>query len=163
MAEKKPKKHEDSWSRMNASEIKACEQFNAGYIDFLSQVKTEREAVAYISTEAFRKGFKEIEQVKKIKPGDKLIIQLKSKVAALVVIGNQPLEKGVNLIASHIDSPRLDLKPHPAYEADGMALFKTHYYGELKIPMAGHTAGVARSRGEKRRAHHRSQHRRKSR
>ncbi|HPF20097.1 MAG TPA: aminopeptidase [Syntrophomonas sp.] len=144
MAEKKPKKHEDSWSRMNASEIKACEQFNAGYIDFLSQVKTEREAVAYISTEAFRKGFKEIEQVKKIKPGDKLIIQLKSKVAALVVIGNQPLEKGVNLIASHIDSPRLDLKPHPAYEADGMALFKTHYYGGIKkyqwlaIPLALH-------------------------
>lgn len=144
MAEKTKKKYEDSWSRMNANEIKTSDKFNAGYIDFLSRVKTEREAVAYISKEALSKGFKEIDQAKKVQPGDKIMIKLKSKVAALVVLGKQPLENGINLIASHIDSPRLDLKPHPAYEADGMALFKTHYYGGIKkyqwlaIPLALH-------------------------
>jgi aspartyl aminopeptidase len=144
MPEKNKKKTQDSWSRMNASDVKASEKFNAGYIAFLSRVKTEREAVAYISEEAFSRGFKEINQVKGIKPGDKLMIKLKSKVAALIVVGKEPLEKGVNIIASHIDSPRLDLKPHPAYEADGMALFKTHYYGGIKkyqwlaIPLALH-------------------------
>ncbi|HPT69217.1 MAG TPA: aminopeptidase [Syntrophomonas sp.] len=144
MTEKNKKNSKDSWSRMNASDIKASEKFNAGYIDFLSRVKTEREAVSYISEEALSRGFKEIDQVKSLKPGDKLLIKLKSKVAALVVVGKEPLEKGVNIIASHIDSPRLDLKPHPAYEADGMALFKTHYYGGIKkyqwlaIPLALH-------------------------
>lgn len=144
MTEKNKKKTQDSWSRMNASDVKASEKFNAGYIAFLSRVKTEREAVAYISEEALGQGFKEINQVKSLKPGDKLMIKLKSKVAALVVVGKEPLEKGVNIIASHIDSPRLDLKPHPAYEADGMALFKTHYYGGIKkyqwlaIPLALH-------------------------
>jgi aspartyl aminopeptidase len=144
MADKNKKKSPDSWSRMNANDVKASEKFNAGYIDFLSQVKTEREAVSYISEEAIKQGFKEIDQIKKLKPGDKLMIKLKSKVAALVVIGKEPLEKGVNIVASHIDSPRLDLKPHPAYEADGLALFKTHYYGGIKkyqwlaIPLALH-------------------------
>lgn len=36
------------------------------------------------------------------------------------------------MVASHVDSPRLDLKPYPLYEKDGFALFKTHYYGGIK-------------------------------
>jgi len=144
MTEIKTKKPQDGWSRMKANEIKASERFNTGYIDFLSQVKTEREAVAYISKLARDKGFKELHEISNLKPGDKVMMQLKSKVAALVVIGQEPLEKGINLVASHIDSPRLDLKPHPAYEADGLAMFKTHYYGGIKkyqwlaMPLALH-------------------------
>jgi len=144
MAEKSKKKPQDSWSQMSTSDIKASEKFNAGYIDFLNRVKTEREAVAYISEAAGSQGFKELDQVKNFQPGDKLMIKFKSKAAALVVIGQEPLDKGVNMVVSHIDSPRLDLKPHPAYEADGMAMFKTHYYGGIKkyqwlaIPLALH-------------------------
>ena len=45
---------------------------------------------------------------------------------------------------AHVDSPRLDLKPHPLYENNDMAFFKTHYYGGIKkyqwtaIPLAMH-------------------------
>src|SRR5665647_2302597 len=100
MTEKKEKKQQDSWSRMKANEIKASERFNAGYIDFLSQVKTEREAVAYISKLAREKGFKELHEIKGLKPGDKVMMQFKSKVAALIVIGQESLEKGTNLVVS---------------------------------------------------------------
>jgi aspartyl aminopeptidase len=68
-----------------------------------------------------------------------------------VIVGQQPLEKGLNIIASHIDSPRLDLKPRPLYEADGMALFKTHYYGGIKkyqwvaMPLALHGVVVKKN------------------
>ncbi len=47
-------------------------------------------------------------------------------------------------MASHIDSPRLDLKQHPLYENDGFGYFKTHYYGGIRkyqwatIPLAIH-------------------------
>ncbi len=129
---------------MNAGEIKASDTFNAGYIDFLSQVKTEREAVEYICQLAQGKGFKALQDLTAIKAGDKILINFKSKVAALAIIGQEPLENGVNLLASHIDSPRLDLKPRPAYEADGMAMLKTHYYGGIKkyqwlaMPLALH-------------------------
>ncbi|HWQ76734.1 MAG TPA: aminopeptidase [Syntrophomonas sp.] len=138
------KKVKDSWSRMNDNDIKACDQFNAGYIDFLNRVKNERQAVDYIKAAAVGRGFKASSQIDRLQPGDKLMISLKGKVAALVIVGQEPPEKGINLIASHIDSPRLDLKPRPVYEADGMALFKTHYYGGIKkyqwlaIPLALH-------------------------
>lgn len=144
MKEKNKKKQQDCWSKMNAGEIKASDTFNAGYIDFLSQVKTEREAVEYICQLAQGKGFKALQDLTAIKAGDKILINFKSKVAALAIIGQEPLENGVNLLASHIDSPRLDLKPRPAYEADGMAMLKTHYYGGIKkyqwlaMPLALH-------------------------
>ncbi|WP_198142787.1 aminopeptidase [Syntrophomonas zehnderi] len=141
---KKNKKPDDCWSKMTDGDIKSCNSFNEGYIDFLSRIKTEREAVMYISELAREKGFKPLRELKNIKAGDKILIEHKSKVASLVIIGSDPLIQGVNLVASHIDSPRLDLKPRPAYEADGLALLKTHYYGGIKkyqwlsIPLALH-------------------------
>ncbi len=144
MKEKNQKKNQDCWSRMNAAEIKASDAFNAGYIDFLSRVKTEREAVEYIGRLAREKGFKNLSEIKKLKAGDRVLIEFKSKVAALAIIGTEPLVNGVNLLASHIDSPRLDLKPRPAFEGDGMAMLKTHYYGGIKkyqwlaMPLALH-------------------------
>ena len=62
----------------------------------------------------------------------------------LAVIGKKGVKRGVRLGIAHIDSPRLDLKPNPLYEANDMALFKTHYYGGIKkyqwtaIPLALH-------------------------
>lgn len=144
MKEKNQKKKQDCWNRMTAAEIKASDAFNAGYIDFLSQVKTEREAVELICRLARKKGFNNLSEIKKIKAGDRVLIEFKSKVAALAIIGTEPLVNGVNLLASHIDSPRLDLKPRPAFEADGLAMLKTHYYGGIKkyqwlaMPLALH-------------------------
>lgn len=144
MKDKKAKKSNNCWNRMSAAEIKASDTFNAGYIDFLSRVKTEREAVEFIRQLAWEKGFKNLQDSKKLKAGDRVFIEYKSKVAALAIIGQDPLINGVNLLASHIDSPRLDLKPRPAFEADGMAMLKTHYYGGIKkyqwlaMPLAMH-------------------------
>jgi aspartyl aminopeptidase len=38
----------------------------------------------------------------------------------------------MRLIVSHIDAPRLDLKPKPLYEDVDLAFLKTHYYGGIK-------------------------------
>lgn len=144
MKEKNQKKNLNCWNRMTAAEIKDSDALNAGYIDFLSQVKTERAAVKFISQLAREKGFKNLQEMKSIKAGDKVFIEYKSKVAVLAIIGTEPLVNGVNLLASHIDSPRLDLKPRPVFEADGMAMLKTHYYGGIKkyqwlaMPLALH-------------------------
>ena len=50
----------------------------------------------------------------------------------LAVIGRQSLASGAQIVAAHIDSPRLDLKPNPLYEDSEMAFFKTHYYGGIR-------------------------------
>jgi aspartyl aminopeptidase len=144
MDENVKKKDRSCWPGLDEEKIKLAYKFNEGYIDFLTQVKTEREATEQICRLAGEKGFKAIEKVDSIKAGDKILIAIKGKVAALTIIGQEPLEEGFNLVVSHTDSPRLDLKARPAYEADGMALLKTHYYGGIKkyqwpaMPLALH-------------------------
>lgn len=144
MADKKEGLKRNAWMRLDDKALAQVYEFNAGYIDFLTSVKTEREAVDYIVSKAQKKGFKNFDQVRELKPGDKLIITQKGKICALLVIGKRPLEEGINMVASHVDSPRLDLKARPVYEADGLALLKTHYYGGIKkyqwvsMPLALH-------------------------
>ena len=54
------------------------------------------------------------------------------------------MEKGMNILGAHIDSPRLDLKQVPLYEDTEMAMFDIHYYGGVKkyqwvtLPLALH-------------------------
>lgn len=144
VAEKNEAKKPGCWTTMDDQEVQAAYNFNQGYVSFLSQVKTEREAAEFIVSAALERGFIPLEKAQTIKAGEKLIITSKGKVCALAIIGQEGLEKGLNLVASHIDSPRLDLKARPLYEADGMALFKTHYYGGIKkyqwlaMPLALH-------------------------
>ncbi|MFR5190022.1 MAG: aminopeptidase, partial [Clostridia bacterium] len=72
----------------------------------------------------------------------------------LAIIGEDTIEKGINIIGAHGDSPRLDLKPNPLYEEGGFAFFKTHYYGGIKkyqwttIPLAIHGV-IVKPNGEK--------------
>lgn len=67
-----------------------------------------------------------------------------NKAVALFNIGKQPLEKGMNILGAHIDSPRMDIKQNPLYEKEDMAYFDTHYYGGIKkyqwvtLPLAIH-------------------------
>jgi aspartyl aminopeptidase len=67
-----------------------------------------------------------------LKAGDKVWFNMMGKAIALVQLGSDPLEQGMNILCAHIDSPRLDLKPRPLYEADGLCLLDTHYYGGIK-------------------------------
>lgn len=147
-------KDNNVWLKLDDPQVELVHEFNRGYINFLNVVKTERESVDYIVNTARSKGFMNLDEVSKLEPGQKLIYQLKNKVCALIIVGENPLEAGVNIVASHIDTPRIDLKPRPLYEADDQALFKTHYYGGIKkyqwlaIPLALHGV-VVKKNGEK--------------
>jgi len=140
---KKSQYEKNAWKRIKAEELPRVDRLAADYINFLNNAKTEREAVEAIQA-ATQQGFKPIDDLAALKPGAKLYIKHKDKAIALIIIGQEPLENGFNLVASHIDAPRIDIKARPLYEADGLALFKTHYYGGIKkyqwvaIPLAMH-------------------------
>lgn len=133
-----------AWSRLEKGEEKVMETLTAEYIDYLNQVKTERENVFYVENIAREHGYKDLASVKKLKAGDKVYLKHKGKVISLIVVGKRPLSEGVNIVAAHADAPRIDLKPNPLYEGDNMALMKTHYYGGIKkyqwttLPLALH-------------------------
>ena len=102
------------------------------YIDFLSKCKTERKCVAYITKELEKNGFKNINDVKTLKSGDKVYINKMSKALVALKIGTDDIENGMNILGAHIDSPRLDIKSNPLYEQDGLVYLNTHYYGGIK-------------------------------
>ncbi len=118
--------------RMSGEELKKCDKFCEGYKAFLDIAKTEREAAAEIVKQAKARGFTEFSAKEKYKPGDKVYYANREKSVILAVIGKEPIENGVNLLAAHIDSPRLDMKQNPLFEKDEVAYFKTHYYGGIK-------------------------------
>ena len=120
------------------------EQLIVDYKNFLNNGKTERECVEQIIKMAEKKGYKDISKYKKLKPGDKVYIQKMNKAIALFEIGLESVEKGMNILCAHIDSPRLDAKQKPFYEKDCITYMNTHYYGGIKkyqwltIPLAIH-------------------------
>jgi aspartyl aminopeptidase len=80
----------------------------------------------------------------KLKAGDKVYATLMKKAIALFLIGEDSIEKGMNILGAHVDSPRLDVKQNPLYEDTDLAYLDTHYYGGIKkyqwvtIPLAIH-------------------------
>lgn len=128
-------------------------KYGQKYIDFLNNCKTERETVKYIQEMAVKTGYKKFDKNTNYKPGDKVYLNIKDKSIILSTIGDSKMKNGVCIVASHVDSPRIDLKTRPLYSDSELAMFKTHYYGGIKkhhwitIPLALH--GVIVDKREK--------------
>lgn len=131
-------------TRISAEEIKAADEFCEGYKPFLDYSRTERDAVKYSIELATKAGFVEFDPDKSYKAGDRVYVNNRGKALMLAVIGTKGVTEGANFAIAHIDSPRIDLKPSPLYEANNLALFKTHYYGGIRkyqwlaMPLALH-------------------------
>lgn len=134
----------NAYEKLSEKDKASMNAYAEDYKVFLNNSKTEREAVISSIKLAEEKGFKEYKFGDKIKAGDKYYYNNRGKSLYLFVIGQESLENGVRIAAAHVDSPRLDLKQNPIYEDNGMAFFKTHYYGGIKkyqwtaIPLALH-------------------------
>ena len=123
-------------------------QFAEDYRKFISDCKTERECVTFFVEKAEKAGFVNLEKViaehTALKAGDRVYANNMGKGMALFVIGKESMEKGMNILGAHIDSPRLDLKQDPLYEDTDFAMLDTHYYGGIKkyqwltLPLALH-------------------------
>ena len=123
-------------------------QFAENYRKFISDCKTERECVTFFVEKAEKAGFVNLEKViaehTALKAGDRVYANNMGKGMALFVIGKESMEKGMNILGAHIDSPRLDLKQDPLYEDTDFAMLDTHYYGGIKkyqwvtLPLALH-------------------------
>ena len=130
------------------------ESFSHGYKQFLNACKTERETAAKAAEMAKAAGFVPLDTVQALHPGDKVFTLYKNKAAALFVIGKKSLKSGIRLLCAHTDAPRLDIRPCPLYEKDGLGMLRTHYYGGIKkyqwttIPLAIH--GVIVKKGGER-------------
>ena len=136
------------WENYSQEDLEELNKLNNEYIEFLSQCKTERECVKECVRQAEEAGYKDLQKVidnkESVQAGDKLYYKYMDKSIVMFNIGSEPIEKGLNILGAHIDSPRLDIKQNPLYENSGLAYLDTHYYGGIKkyqwvtIPLAIH-------------------------
>lgn len=130
LKERVEKKQPLIWDVLDSKEKEQVFSFCDEYRTFLSEVKTEREAVDYIVKQAKQHGFVDIDSP--ARKSGKYFKIYKNKSVALWVKGSEAMDTGMRIIGSHMDSPRLDLKQNPLYEEVDLALMKTHYYGGIK-------------------------------
>ncbi|WP_027370044.1 aminopeptidase [Desulfovermiculus halophilus] len=115
------------WELFAGTEHKAAiQKYGQDYVQFLSRCKTERETVAWLKEQAESAGFSPDLR------GPQVMREVKGKSLLLARQGRRPLSEGFRLIGAHADTPRLDFKQHPLYEACDLALAKTHYYGGIR-------------------------------
>lgn len=141
-------KDKNAWNSYNDTDRKALEQLSRDYIDFISEGKTERECTELLVDMAKKNGYRDLNELiaagEPLKVGDKVYAVNMDKCIAMFRIGEDLVEKGMNILGAHIDSPRLDLKQNPLYESDELAYFNTAYYGGIKkyqwvtLPLALH-------------------------
>ncbi len=139
---------EVAWKSYSDAERAHLEQVSARYRAFLDNGKTERECVTEVVKQAEARGYTKLEDKiargEALNAGDKVYSDWMGKSIMLFIIGKAPMEKGMNILGAHIDSPRMDVKQNPLYEDGGMAYLDTHYYGGIKnyqwvtIPLALH-------------------------
>ena len=138
----------NAWLSYDEKEVTELEQVAKSYRSFLDAGKTERECVSELIRQAEAAGYVSLEEKlasgEQIKAGDKIYAEGMKKILAFFHVGQEPLEKGLNILGAHIDSPRIDIKQNPLYEDTDLAYLDTHYYGGVKkyqwvaLPLAIH-------------------------
>jgi len=135
LAEKLGLERKNVWNEISPEDQEKIMALGEDYKAFLDKSKTERAAAAELAARAHSAGFKPLDSLLaggSLQAGARFYKVFKEKVVIMGVVGRQRLEAGLKIVGSHIDAPRLDLKPNPLYEKKGLALLKTHYYGGIK-------------------------------
>ena len=126
----------NAWTTYDEKDLQALEDVSKGYRAYLDGGKTERECVKETLAQAREAGYIDLAQAvaagRKLKAGDKVYVNCMGKAVMLFHLGKAPLEKGINIVGAHIDSPRIDIKQNPLYEDTSLAYADTHYYGGIK-------------------------------
>jgi aspartyl aminopeptidase len=124
-------KRQNFWDNAAKEDINAAQEFSKDYMDFLDKCKNVRETIDYTEEVLKKEGFTEILTEENSK---KVFASFRNKTMAFAIIGNRPVSDGINLIAAHVDAPKIDLKQNPLYEDAGssLAMAKTHYYGGIR-------------------------------
>ncbi len=124
-------KRKNFWKTACADTKKQAMNFASGYKVFLDDCKTERETVVCTIEKIKEKGFCKIFSDQKNK---KVYAVANGKIMGIAILGKQAVSDGVNVIGSHIDAPRVDLKQFPLSQDANLDLgmMSTHYYGGIK-------------------------------
>lgn len=121
-----------AWADLSDADRRAVMSFAEDYKVFMGQAKTELSFVSEAVEIARDAGFRELSANSNIRPGARLYDINRDRTITLIVVGSEPFTAGFRVVGAHVDSPRLELKGRPLYEAEGFALFQTYRHGGIK-------------------------------
>ena len=121
----------NAWLKFDDAKKQEIFHFCEGYKKYISDCNTVSVSIKEAISLAEAKGYRDLKNVistgESLKAGDKVYYNNMDKSLALFLIGSESIESGMRIIGSHVDSPRLDLKPNPLYEDSELSLMETHY------------------------------------
>ncbi len=140
-----------AWDFLDESEINT---FANAYKHFISQAKTEYDVADFISEEAEKRDFKNIEECETLKEGDCVYWVFNDRLCMLARIGEK--KDALRIIGAHADSPRVELKINPIEEKKdiNLGVLKICFYGGFAPYVWANQLlelrGVVYKKGEKR-------------
>ena len=101
---------------------------------FLGKAKSEMQFVREASRMAEAGGFRKWDPktAAGLKPGSRWYAVNRDRTIVLFVMGTEPLENGLRIVNTHIDSPRIEFKNKPFRESQQAVLVDTQVHGGIK-------------------------------
>jgi aspartyl aminopeptidase len=100
-----------------------------------------RAGVELAMDEGFRPWTSEV-RAEELTPGSRWYAVNRDRTLVLFVIGREPIENGLRIVNTHIDSPRIEFKTRPFRERSGVVTIDSQVHGGIKnyqwtnIPLA---------------------------
>jgi aspartyl aminopeptidase len=124
----------NAWPELTAADQEQVQKFGEDVKAFLGQAKSEmlfvRSATQFAESNGFRKW--DSAAAADMKPGSRWYAINRDRTIAMVVIGTEPIENGMRIVNTHIDSPRIEFKTRPFRESQQAVLIDTQVHGGIK-------------------------------
>ena len=124
----------NAWLELDAQGREQVMRYAEDFKVFLGKAKSEmqfvREAVRFAESNGFRKW--DPKAAAGLKPGTRWYAVNRDRTIVLFVVGSAPMENGLRIVNTHIDSPRIEFKTKPFRESQQAVLVDTQVHGSIK-------------------------------
>ncbi len=123
------------WPQLSPQERSDVMTFAEDFKDFMGRARTEmwfvREGVRFAESEGFVAWSANVNS-EDLAPGSRWYAVNRDRTLVLFVIGSEPLEQGLRIVNTHIDSPRIEFKTRPLRERSGIVTVDAQVHGGIK-------------------------------
>jgi len=124
----------NAWLELDPPGREHVTRYAEDFKTFLGKAKSEmqfvREAVRFAESSGFRKWDPKV--ASGLKPGTRWYAVNRDRTIVLFVVGSEPMENGLRIVNTHIDSPRIEFKTKPFRESQQAVLVDTQVHGGIK-------------------------------
>src|SRR5688572_2049359 len=125
----------NAWPELTPADHEQVQKLGEDVKGFLGQAKSEmlfvRSATQFAEGNGFRK-WDSTTAAAGLKPGSRWYAVNRDRTIVLFVVGTEPLENGMRIVNTHIDSPRIEFKAKPFRESQQAVLIDTQVHGGIK-------------------------------